>query len=81
MRPGAVELEKLPLKRDAFRQLDLPVDIKTGLSVQCIWGGVGGSGSEAWPEEASKGCRPVYSKSVRVTTCSSVNQRPVEFTC
>lgn len=31
--PGAVELEKLSLKKDAFRQLNLPVDIKTGLSM------------------------------------------------
>ena len=27
---GAVELEKLPLKRDALKKLKLPIDIKSG---------------------------------------------------
>ncbi len=27
---GAVELEKLPLKKDALKKLKLPVDIKSG---------------------------------------------------
>ena len=27
---GAVELEKLPLKKDALKKLKLPIDIKSG---------------------------------------------------
>lgn len=30
---GAVELEKLPLKKDALRKLKLPFDIKSGLCI------------------------------------------------
>ncbi len=28
--PGAVELENLPLKKDALKKFDLPLEVKTG---------------------------------------------------
>ena len=34
---GAVELEKLPLKKDALKKLKLPVDIKSGTAQFVVW--------------------------------------------
>lgn len=34
---GAVELEKLPLKKDALKKLKLPVDIKSGTAQLIVW--------------------------------------------
>ncbi len=31
---GEIELENLPLKRDALRKLDLPLEVKSGTSLQ-----------------------------------------------
>ena len=33
---GAVELEKLPLKKDAFKKLKLPIDVKSGKQTSMI---------------------------------------------
>ena len=31
-----MELEKLPLKRDALKKLNLPIDIKSGECIYCL---------------------------------------------
>ena len=43
-----MELEKLSLKKDAFRQLNLPLDIRTGVPLPLEGDGMGGSSSEVW---------------------------------
>lgn len=33
---GAVELENLPLKKDALKELELPFEVKAGLYFACV---------------------------------------------
>jgi len=35
--PGAVELENLPLRKDALREFDLPFEVKAGWCYSSIW--------------------------------------------
>lgn len=34
---GAVELENLPLKKDALKELELPFEVKAGMYFACVW--------------------------------------------